>query len=218
MLEHSFWQVSCKKHPQITCGVFIWGPSGFVGAHPVGRSLAQNLGVSQKCRQTLLSHRPSWLLSLHWERVTELFGRCVETQDERICESQPRSLTASLPRKNSGWKTILSYWVSVKKIRGELLNFGRVYHRFRLRWTKGSLDGVRNFSCSRVAKVVRGLPIYKCWQLETLNFGRRFGFQFFFPMNLGYKSSLDMMFFVWTSWSHVATLEQVATTCCVQLI
>ena len=36
----------------------------------------------------------------------------------------PRSLTASLPLKNGGWKTILSYWEG--NFSGDMLNFGRV--------------------------------------------------------------------------------------------
>lgn len=63
----------------------------------------------------------------------------------------------------------------------------------------------------KVAKVVRGLPINLGSQ-KPLVLGGDSNFSLFFPMNLGYKSSLDMMFFVWTSSSHVATLEQVATT------
>ncbi len=36
---------------------------------------------------------------------------------------QPRSLTASLPLKNAGWKTSLSYWVFGNFL-GAMLNFG----------------------------------------------------------------------------------------------
>ena len=38
----------------------------------------------------------------------------------------PRSLTVSLPLKNGGWKTILSYWNPGNFSGGERLNFGRV--------------------------------------------------------------------------------------------
>ena len=175
---------------------YLWcefSPSGFVGAHPVGRSLlisasakclAQNLGGSKnagrRCFRTDLPDCfpctgkgwPSFLDDAWKPRMKDLWVTTPKFNSEFTPEKQ--------------WLEDYTFlFGKVKKFRGELLNFGRVYHRFRLRWTKGSLDGVRNFSCSRVAKVVRGVPIYKCWQLETLNFGRRFGFQFFFSNEFG---------------------------------
>ena len=60
----------------------------------------------------------------------------------------PRSLTASLPLKNGGWKTILSYWVSVT-FQGRIV--------VKLRGGGGKLfsicqeeKGSRRLSCSKV--------------------------------------------------------------------
>ena len=72
----------------------------------------------------------------------------------------PRSLTASFPLKNGGWKTILSYWVSVT-FRGELLNFGRVY--FLVQWIMYLwIVPPKHFTRTALPRVIRSYHLCTC--------------------------------------------------------